>query len=285
MRPGAWRFLPPASSARAVYDAITPEGMLKTHCRKVVYHRRVYRPPGKASPARFGSSTLRLAGLVLLVAALAACTPSIYGWTVRTSSTPPAGSFQPSVLQNEPVAIFEAMAPGGLRGTELGLSHHLADILGTVAPTFKVVSPRDTASRINTRGLAPDYVRMRTDYEQSNILEATALRKLGAAVEARYVFQPRLGAFTQTMTVRFNPWDLRLVQTRSGEPVWSSIAEASLSSEVVLQDPVYLEDAVRIALGGVVADFLRGQTSSTYTPLNKAIDSLIRVPKSEEKQD
>ncbi len=270
-----------------------------THCRKVVYHRRVYRPPGKASPARFGSSTLRLAGLVLLVAALAACTPSIYGWTVRTSSTPPAGSFQPSNLQNEPVAIFEAMAPGGLRGTELGLSHHLADILGTVAPTFKVVSPRDTASRINTRGLAPDYVRMRTDYEQSNILEATALRKLGAAVEARYVFQPRLGAFTQTMTVRFNPWDLRLVQTRSsilrlslqlwdtrtGEPVWSSIAEASLSSEVVLQDPVYLEDAVRIALGGVVADFLRGQTSSTYTPLNKAIDSLIRVPKSEEKPD
>ena len=42
---------------------------------------------------------------------------------------------------------------------------------------------------------------------------------------------------------------------------------------------------MRIALGGVVADFLRGQTSSTYTPLNKAIDSLIRVPKSEDKPD
>ena len=57
------------------------------------------------------------------------------------------------------------------------------------------------------------------------------------------------------------------------------------TSEVVLQDPVYLEDAVRIALGGVVADFLRGQTSSTYTPLYRTIDSLIRPPKPEKKQD
>jgi hypothetical protein len=240
-------------------------------------------------------SKFRLTGLVLLVAALAACTPSIYGWTVRTTSTAPAGSFQPSMLQAEPVAIFEAMAPGGLRGTEIGMSYHLADILGRVAPTFKVVSPRDTASRINTGGLTSDYVRMRTDYEQSNILEATALRKLGAAVEARYVFQPRLAAFTQAMTVRFNPWDLRIVQTRSsllrlslqlwdtrtGEPIWASMAEASLASEVVLQDPVYLEDAVRIALGSVVADFLQGRTSSTYTPYNKALDSLIRPPPEE----
>ena len=66
----------------------------------------------------------------------------------------------------------------------------------------------------------------------------------------------------------------------------SSTAEAILSSEVVLQDPVYLEDAARVALGSAVADFMRGRTSSTYTPLNKAVDSLIRPPKSDEdKQD
>ena len=137
---------------------------------------------------------------------------------------------------------------------------------------------------------------MRTDYEQTNILDATTLRKLGEAVDARYAFQPRLGAFTQTMTNRWTPWDLRIVQTRSstlrlslqlwdtrtGESIWSSTAEAILSSEVVLQDPVYLEDAARIALGSVVGDFLRGRTSSTYSPLNKAIDSLIRPPKADE---
>ena len=258
------------------------------------------RSPGKGSSGLFGRSKLRLAGLVLLVASLAACSPAVYGWTVRTSSTPTAGSFSPWELVREPVAIFEAHAPGGLRGNELGLAGYLADVLKTVAPDFKVVSPQETASRINKGGLAQEYARMRTDYEQTNILEAATLRKLGEAAGARYAFQPRLGAFTQTMTNRWTPWDLRIVQTRSsmlrlslqlwdthtGEPVWSSSAEAILSGEVLLQDPVYLEDAARVALGSTVADFLRGRTSSTYTPLNKAIDSLIRPPKPDvDKQD
>jgi hypothetical protein len=233
-----------------------------------------------------------------LLAAVTACSPSLYGWTVRTSSTLPSGSFHPWVLEREAVAIFEAYAPGGLRGNELGLAPYLADILTTLTPEFKVVSPRDTASRINTHGLAADYARMRADFEQTNMLEAATLKKLGAAVEARYAFQPRLTAFTQTMTNRWTPWDLRIVQTRwsilrlslqlwdthTGEPIWSSIAEAVLSGEAVLQDPVYLEDAAKVALGGVVADFLRRRTASTYTPLNKAIDSLIRPPPDPEKK-
>ena len=258
------------------------------------------RPLAEGAPGLFERSTLRLAGLVLLVAALAACSPSIYGWTVRTSSTPTAGSFSPWTLEREPVAIFEAHAPGGLRGNEVGLAGYLAEILKTVAPDFKIVSPQETASRINQGGLAPEYARMRTDYEQTNILEAATLRKLGEVAKARYAFQPRLGAFTQTMLNRWTPWDLRIIQTRSsmmrlslqlwdtqtGEPIWSSTAEAILSSEVFFQDPVYLEDAARVALGSVIADFMRGRTSSTYTPLNKAIDSLIRPQKpDEDKQD
>ena len=51
---------------------------------------------------------------------------------------------------------------------------------------------------------------------------------------------------------------LQLWDTHTGEPIWSSTAEAILSSEAVLQDPVYLEDAARVALGSVVGDFLRG---------------------------
>lgn len=252
----------------------------------------------RARASRAGRSKLRLAALALLVAALVACSPSLYGWTVRTSSTPTFGSFSPWTLEREPVAIFEAHAPGGLRGNELGLAGYLAEIIKAIAPDFKVVSPQETASRINQGGLAQEYARMRTDYEQTNILDAAALRKLGEAAKARYAFQPRLGAFTQTMTNRWTPWDLRIIQTRSsmlrlslqlwdthtGEPVWSSTAEAILSGEVVFQDPVYLEDAARVALGSVVADFMRGRTSSTYTPLNKAIDSLIRPPKPEDEK-
>jgi hypothetical protein len=237
------------------------------------------------------------AGLVLLLAATSGCSTSIYGWTVRTSSTLPAESFRPTVLEREPVAIFEAHAPGGLRGNELGLAYYLADILGKVAPNIKVVSPQDTATRINREGLAPEYVRMRTDYEQTNMLEAGALRKLGAAIGARYVFQPRLGSFVQTMTERWKPVDLRIVQTRSsilrlslqlwdthtGAPVWGSTAEAILSAETVTQDPVFLEDAAKVALGSVVTDLLSGKTASTYTPLSEFLDLLIRRPPPEEK--
>jgi hypothetical protein len=244
------------------------------------------------------SNRVRLAaGLVLVLATVTGCSTSIYGWTVRTNSTLPA--VRPTALEHEPVAIFEAHAPGGLRGNELGLAYYLAEILGKVAPNIKVVSPQDTATRINKEGLTPEYVRMRTDFEQTNILEAAALRKLGAAIGARYVFQPRLGAFSQTMTERWKPIDLRIVQTRSsilrlslqlwdtqsGAPVWSSVAEAVLSSEAVSQDPVFLEDAAKIALGSVIADLLRGKTASTYTTLSEFLDSLIRRPSPEGQKD
>ncbi len=241
--------------------------------------------------------SVRSVAPVLLLAVAAACSTTIYNWTVRTNSTPPSGSFHPARLEQEPVAIFEGHAPGGLRGNELGLAYHLADILGTVAPKMKVISPQHTATRINTLGLAPEYLRMRTDFEQTIMLEAAALRTLGAGIGARYVFQPRLGAFTQTMTERWKPVDLRIVQTRScilrlslqlwdthtGEPVWSSVAEAILASEAVSLDPVFLADAMRIALGSVVADLLRGKTASTYTPLSGFLDQLIQPPAPEEK--
>lgn len=233
-----------------------------------------------------------IAGLLLMLVSMTACSSSIYGWTVRTTSTLPSSSFHPTVLEHEPVAIFEAQAPGGLRGNELGLPYYLAEIVRKVTPHIKVISPQETASRINTRGLAADYVRMRTDSEHSNILEAAPLRTIGAAIGARYVFQPRLAAFTQTMTERWKPIDLRIVQTRSsilrlslqlwdtqtGELVWASVAEAILSNEAVSQDPVFLEDAATIALGSVIADFLRGKTASTYTPLSEFLDQLIQKP-------
>ena len=234
---------------------------------------------------------------VLLLVSLAACSTSLYGWTVRTNSTAPARSFHPSVLEREPVVVFEALAPTNLRGTELGLAHYLADIVAAIAPTVKVISFQESVTRINARGLATEYVRMRTVLEQSNILEAEPLGKIGTAIGARYVFQPRLGAFSQTMTERWKFADIRLVQTRSsilrlslqlwdahtGEMVWASVAEAILSNEAVSQDPVFLEDAARVALGSMITDLQRGATSSTYTPLNTFLDQLIRKPEPENK--
>jgi hypothetical protein len=238
-----------------------------------------------------------LAAVLLLVSVVAACTSSVYGWTVRTNSTPRAASFHPGILEREPVAVFEALAPANLRGTELGLAHYLEDIVAAIAPTVRVISFQETVKRINAQGLAGEYVRMRAVLDQSNILEATSLEKLGPAIGARYVFQPRLGAFSQTMTERWSFVDVRIVQTRSsilrlslqlwdtrtGELVWGSVSETILSNEGVSQDPVFLEDAARVALGSMITDLQRGKTSSTYTPLNTFLDQLIRKPEPESK--
>jgi len=203
------------------------------------------------------------------------------------------------MLKREPVAVFEAQALAGLRGTELGLAQYLAEIVGKIAPDIKVISPRETITRINERGLASEYARMRADLEQSNILEAASLKKIGTTIGARYVFQPRLGAFTQMMTERWKFADIRIVQTRSsilrlslqlwdahtGELVWASVAEAILSNEAVGQDPVFLEDAAKVTLGSMITDFQRGKTASTYTPLNEFLDSLIQKPEPEKKPE
>jgi hypothetical protein len=174
------------------------------------------------------------------------------------------------------------------------MDYMLSQILHQVTPQITVVGPQETITRINQRGLADEYMKMRADAEQSNVLSREPLKKLASALGARYVFQPRLTAFTQMMTDRWKipAFDIRVAQTRSsslrlslqlwnmetGELVWYSIAEATVQSEAFTQDPVYLEDALRLALGSMVADFLNGKTASTYTPLNKILDTLIQIP-------
>ncbi|BCA53105.1 hypothetical protein W02_02450 [Nitrospira sp. KM1] len=241
-------------------------------------------------------------GMVLAVAILASagCSSSIYGWQVRTHSMEPLPSFSQSVLAQEPVALFGGLAQPGLLGGEIGLEVLLSQILKKVAPHIKVIEPNQTLTTINRVGLSADYTRMRNDALQSNMLDRDLLNKLSAAVGARYVFQPRLTAFTQTMTDRwkFPALDFRVSQTRSGimrlslqlwdaetgDLIWFSIAEATMQSESLSQDPVYFEDMARVSLGSVIADFLNGKTASTYTPLNKILDQLIQVPVPEEKR-
>ena len=189
----------------------------------------------------------------------------------------------------------------GLRGNEVGLDYLLEEVLQKVAPHMHVVSSRHCISQINQGGLAAEYTQMRADAEQSHVLNRDSLKKVGAAIGARYVFQPRLASFTQIMTDRwtFPAIGVLLMQTRSsdlrlslqfwdtktGELVWASMAEGTMESEAASRSLVYLEDAARVALGSIVADFLNRKTASTYTPLNKIVDQLIEIPLPEAKSN
>jgi hypothetical protein len=251
---------------------------------------RLFCDGGHAVRQKFARSAT-CAGLLLLCLFLSGCPGSVYLWEVRTESTARPPSFNPAVFEQQPVAVLEALTAPGLHGNEVGLALSLSRILKRVQPKWRLVSPQETATRINQRGLAAEYARMRMDYEQSNLLDREPLRKIGAAIGARYVFQPRLAAFTQTLYDRWKVpaleinvvrirssilrLSLQLWDTETGELIWASTAEATFQEEAVSEDPVYFREAGRITWATIIADFTHGETSSKYTSVNTLLDSLI----------
>ncbi len=197
------------------------------------------------------------------------------------------------------MALFSAITLPALKGNEVSLADYLEDILRKVVPNWRVIPPRETATRINTLGLTSDYAIMREMYETTQILNRDTLRKIGRAIGARYVFQPRLASFSQTMTQRwkFPALEVRMAETRSsvmrmslhlwdvetGELLWTSSAEATMQSDGVSEDPIYLEDIARATLGSIISDFMNRRTSSKYTSLNKFLDDLVKQAMPDEK--
>ncbi|HET9844684.1 MAG TPA: hypothetical protein VFQ02_02985 [Nitrospira sp.] len=235
-----------------------------------------------------------LFGLAFMLVGMTGCSSSIYGWQVRTSSTEFSPSFDPGSVGQEQVAVLGALTSPGLRGNEVGFDYMLGEVLHRVAARIPLVSPQQTISQINQQGLAAEYNQMRVDAEQSHILARDSLKKVGTAIGARYVFQPRLASFTQIMYDRWTfpglgvlisqtrqsnlRMSVQLWDTKTGELLWASMAEGTMQSEALAKDPVYLEDVVRVTLGSIIGDFLNRKTASTYTPLNKIVDGLIQIP-------
>ena len=85
---------------------------------------------------------------------------------------------------------------------------------------------------------------------------------------------PLVGTF---MRLSLQLWDMQ-----TGELLWASMAEASLESEAVGQDPIYFEDTARVTMGSMLEDFINGQVTSSYGPLNGLIDQLIQIPEPEQ---
>lgn len=244
---------------------------------------------------RFSPSRVLLSsGMVLLLMSAAGCSSSVLGWHVRTDSTRPPSSFTYRVLEQEPVAIFGALGMIPIEGNEVGVENFLAEILTKVAPRIQVIDPVQSVTRINGSGLVDAYAKMHDSALSSNILAREPLRELGTAVGARYIFQPRLMLFRQFLTDRwvFPVFGVRVSQTRAtilrlalqlwdaetGALLWFSVAEGTMQSEAMTQDPVYFQDVVRVTLGGMVQDFVTGNTGSMYTPVNGLLNSLVEQP-------
>jgi hypothetical protein len=231
------------------------------------------------------------ARLLFLCLMLSSCSGAEYLWEVRTASTTRPPSFNPAVFEQQPVAVLVALPPPALHGHEVDLTLSLSRILKKMEPKWKLVSPQDAATRINQQGLAAEYTRMRTDYERSDILDRDALKKIGAALGTRYVFQPRLAAFAQTLYDRweFPALNVKVLRTRSsllrvslqlwdaetGELIWASAAEAAFQQEALFDDPVYLQEAGLVTWGSIISDLAQNRTSFRHTPADGVLDSLM----------
>ena len=240
-------------------------------------------------------------GLGLLTLFTTGCAGTNYGWTVRTTSTPLSSSIQPASLSQGTVAVLTPLSVASLRGNESGMGQYLSDVIKEVAPNLRVVDEREAISLINKKGLAEEYARMRSELELTHILNRDILRKIGAALGSRFVFQPRLAYFTQQMlerwevpgiSVKFSRTrsatirlSLQLWDSKTGELLWSSTAESNFQSEAMNADPVFIEDVARVTFGSMLADLLNRKTSSKYTPLNQVLNLLIRQAVPEQHAD
>jgi hypothetical protein len=187
---------------------------------------------------------------------LSGCVGPLQQWGAQTSPMLKAPSFESSMLESEPSAVLNAVVGFGLEGYTNQVSRSLFTALEKAPPALKVISPLDTLSQINRKGLEAEYAAMVSQYQQSGILDRMVLEKVGQALNARYVFQPSMATFTQSMSGRFSIFGLRLIQTRistlrlsvqiwdtrSGEIVWESTGEATLAGEDVREYRIPFEE-------------------------------------------
>ena len=91
--------------------------------------------------------------------------------------------------------------------------------------------------------------------------------------------------FTHSSVMRIS---LQLWEIESGKVMWSSMAEAFMQGDAFSYRPVYLEDLVRVTLGGLVTDFLNKRTASKYSTLDKLMVNPLNEkeePKEEPKEE
>jgi hypothetical protein len=194
--------------------------------------------------------------LLLAPMGFAACIGPLKQWGSETSLTTKAASFSARQLENERIAVLNAMVGLTLEGFSHLVSRSLSTTLERGEWPIKVVSAHETLSLINEAQLATEYQALVVGYVQTGILNRPVLEKIGRTLQANYVFQPTMATFTQTISGRFSFLGLRLFQTRvsvlrltlrlwdtrSGRILWESSGEATLSAEDVREFRIPFEE-------------------------------------------
>jgi hypothetical protein len=215
--------------------------------------------------------------IVLAVALLAGCTP-IYTWDTNTTSTARPPSFDVAELAHQPVATIGVVAPGGLTGYSVSLSHALIDALSHTSPLIRGIPAHEVANAINDQGLSTEYGELLSGFARTGILERERLQRIGSALGFRYLLVPGLAEFNHVVMDRFEIAGIKVIRlrltvlrvwlqlwdARTGHMLWESSGEVGTASDVVKHDRIVPIDEVarRIWLRMLQQDLLEGATGT-----------------------
>jgi hypothetical protein len=221
---------------------------------------------------------LAVAILALSAALSAGCSAPFHMSDAHVTSTPRSPSLDIAVLVCEPVATLGLVAPSGIQGLSPTVSHALITALSEASPPIRGVPMPDTLNRLNDQGLAEEYADLLSGFARSGILERERLRRIGTALRSRYVLQPGLAEFNQTLTDKFELANWKILRTRlstlrlwlqiwdtqMGHILWESTGEVTVAAPVVSEESTVSlhEIAQKLWSRMITDDFLGGKTES-----------------------
>lgn len=166
------------------------------------------------------------------------------------------------------IGLLTAMEGKDGNGSEYRrlLADFIEESIRSDRPDLHITPYWEGLNTINSRGLAPDYAAMFTQYASTGILDGVALRKLGEAMKVDYVIQPRLVNFQQKQSNRFSALGLTIFKTheseikiyiemwdvKTGRLVWIGLSEANLASEKFRARPIPFEAVARVAVQNLI---------------------------------
>lgn len=217
---------------------------------------------------------LKHAARTAAVLALFASSVLVSGCTDRTVAQAQAAAI-PSVapgsgadLAAGRLAILTPTTPFGREEDRQGIALEFAKLLHESRPDLPATPLDSTLSAVNAAGLAAAYGSLYAGYRETGLFGRDNLRKVGAAVGARYLVQIKLAAFDQQSQSRFGWMGVNLLQTQvatvrlfvqiwdseEGRIAWERSGETVLRERGVLSNSIPLQDAIARVAGGIIRE-------------------------------
>jgi hypothetical protein len=216
--------------------------------------------------------------IVTLSTALSAgCSTPFHLSDAYITSTPRSPGLDIAVLTCEPVATLDPVAASAIQGLGPTVSHALTTALWQATPPIRAVPIPEMMNRLTDQGLAAEYADVLRSPTRGRVLEREQLRRIGVALGSRYVLQPGLAEFSQTLLDKLDVSGLQVVRTRmsglrlwlqlwdaqTGHLLWESTGEVTVLEPVFRQDITVSLDAIARALWSRMIDDLLGATTGS----------------------